>query len=119
MVSFRAHLGHSTRSWRQSYFAEQRTREIGVRVALGATSVSIVALVMRRGAKLLAAGLVLGLVAAAALGRTVASLLYAVSPTDTVTYAAVAAVVGAFELAACYLPARRAAAVDPLVALRE
>ena len=101
-----------------SYRVNQRTREIGIRVALGATSGGIVQLVMRYGLKLTAAGLLVGLVLAALLTRFVSSLFWGVSAVDVVTYSAVTLIFAATAMAACYLPARRAAGVDPMAALR-
>jgi putative ABC transport system permease protein len=101
-----------------AYSASQRVREIGVRVALGATTIQIVSLFMRRAAGLTAVGLVLGLGGATALSKYFTSLLFQTEPTDPATFATVAALVGAAALAASYLPARRASRVDPMVALR-
>jgi putative ABC transport system permease protein len=95
-----------------------RTRELGVRVALGASHDRIVALVVRRGMALIALGLATGLAGSLAAGRLLSSLLYGVSPLDPVTYAAVVGVVAAAGVVACWVPARRAARVDPLVAMR-
>ena len=96
----------------------QRTNEIGLRLALGALPGDVLRLVLRQGMALAVAGLALGLAGAIALGRFVAQLLYEVQPYDPVTLATVAAVLAVVALFACYLPARRAAHVDPLVALR-
>ncbi|HYL05795.1 MAG TPA: FtsX-like permease family protein, partial [Thermoanaerobaculia bacterium] len=101
-----------------AYSVEQRTQEIGVRMALGAEMGGILAMVLRQGLSLAASGLVLGLALAVVLRRVLASLLFGVSPTDPLTLAAVAAVLALVAAAACYLPARRAAAVAPAVALR-
>jgi predicted permease len=101
-----------------AYSVEQRTQEIGVRMALGAEMRGILAMVLRQGLGLAASGLVLGLGLAIVLRRVLASLLFGVSPTDPLTLAAVAAVLTLVAAAACYLPARRAAAVAPAVALR-
>jgi predicted permease len=97
---------------------EQRTREIGVRMALGAEVGGILAMVLRQGLGLAAAGLVLGLSLALALRRVLASLLFGVSPADPATFTGVAALLALVAAAACYLPARRAAAIAPAVALR-
>ena len=102
-----------------SYAVTSRTREIGVRVALGARTSSVVKLVISRGLRLIVAGLILGLIGAVSLSGFLESLLYEVSPTHWMTYAIVAllfAVVGTF--AAC-LPASRAARIDPVMALRQ
>ena len=96
----------------------QRTREIGVRVALGAQQHDVVRLVMQRGMLLIGTGLAIGSAAALALGRFMAGLLYGVTPTDPVTLLAVALFLAAVAILATYLPARRAARVDPMVALR-
>ena len=101
-----------------AYFVTQRTREIGVRIALGAQWQDVMTLIFRSGMSLVATGLTLGLAGAFALTRLMASLLFAVSPTDPVTFAAVALCVMVASVLACYIPARRAAKVDPLIALR-
>jgi predicted permease len=95
-----------------------RTREIGVRVALGAGRGEVVGMVMRQGALLAGAGVALGLAGARASAGVMARLLFGVGPADAVTFATVPAGLLAVALLACYLPARRAAAVDPMVALR-
>jgi putative ABC transport system permease protein len=96
----------------------QRTTEFGVRMALGATRGPVVRQVMGQGLALTAAGLVLGLAGATAFGRVMSAMLFGVSPADPVTLAGVTAVLFVAAAAACYLPARRATAVDPLTALR-
>jgi putative ABC transport system permease protein len=96
----------------------QRTREIGVRVALGAQDADVLRLVMHRGMLLTGTGLAIGFVAALALGRVLAGLLYGITPTDPVTLLTVALFLAAVALVATYLPARRAARLDPMVALR-
>ncbi len=96
----------------------QRTREIGIRVALGAEQRDVVGLVMQRGMRLTATGLAIGIAGALALGRVVAGLLYGVTPTDPATLLAVALFLAAVAMLATYLPARRAARVDPMLALR-
>jgi putative ABC transport system permease protein len=101
-----------------SYAVAQRTREIGLRMALGARRGDLVRLVAGRGARLIGFGLGAGTVFALALSRVMADLLYDVRATDPATFAAVALLLGAASLAACYLPARRACAVEPIVALR-
>ncbi|HUQ80501.1 MAG TPA: ABC transporter permease [Gemmatimonadaceae bacterium] len=101
-----------------SYVTSQRTREIGVRMALGATPSSVRVGVLRRGIGVSAAGLAIGLVAAVSLRRIATPLLYGITPTDPVTMAAVAAVLLTVGALATWLPARRAARLDPVRALR-
>ena len=101
-----------------SYAITRRTHELGIRVALGSSRWEIVALVLRQGMGLAAIGLGGGLVAALALTRLMAGLLYGVRPADPTTLVAVALLLGGIALLACYIPARRATAVDPVVALR-
>jgi len=102
-----------------SHLVAQGTHDIGVRMALGAERRRIIGMVMQRGFELTASGLALGLVGAALVTRVMASLLFGVSPTDWVTFLAVPFILAAVGLLACYLPARRATTVDPVVALRE
>ncbi|MDE3153879.1 MAG: ABC transporter permease [Acidobacteriota bacterium] len=102
-----------------AYSVAQRTREIGVRMALGADAHAIFRLVIGQGLALTAAGCLIGLAAALLLSRLVSSRLYGISPTDPATFATVAAVLLAAALGACYLPTRRATRVDPVVALRD
>jgi predicted permease len=101
-----------------SYAVTARTRELGIRIALGADAATVLALVLRRGLALTLSGLGAGVVAALAATRALKSLLYEVQPSDPATYAMLVAVLGAVALLASYLPARRATRVDPLVALR-
>jgi len=102
-----------------SYSARQRTREIGVRVALGANDRDVLRLILGQGMILAAIGIVLGLAASVALTRVVNSYLVGISSTDPVTFAGVAAVLVGVAAVASYLPARRASLVDPTRALRE
>jgi putative ABC transport system permease protein len=102
-----------------AYAVAQRTQEIGVRMALGAQRSQVVRLVVREGMELAAVGITVGLAAALALTRLMASLLYDVKPTDPSTYAVVAAALAATALAACCKPALQAAWVDPALALRQ
>lgn len=102
-----------------SYSVRQRTREIGVRIAFGAGRGEIVRLVLRQGMGVSAAGVVVGLVAALALTRVVESLLVGVSPTDPLTFAAIPALLLMVALVATLAPARRAASLDPVIALRD
>jgi putative ABC transport system permease protein len=101
-----------------SYSVTERVHEIGVRIALGAQPGDVLRLVVGHGMLIAGVGLLIGGVAAFFATRAMARLLFGVKPSDPLTYAAIATVLGFAALAACYLPARRATAVDPLVALR-
>jgi putative ABC transport system permease protein len=102
-----------------SFGVVQRTHEIGVRVALGARRANVLALIVGQGAGLALAGVVLGLAGALALSRGLRVLLYGVSPTDPLIFTSAAVLLAAAALLASYLPARRAAGVDPILALRQ
>jgi ABC-type antimicrobial peptide transport system permease subunit len=101
-----------------SFSVNQRTTEIGVRMALGASRSSVVRMIVRQGLSPVTVGLTLGVALALAMTRVVAQMLFAVEPTDPTTYAAVIAVLAAVAAIACLVPARRAAAIDPMRALR-
>ncbi len=101
-----------------AYSVSQRTREIGIRVALGAERRHVLSLVLTEGMFVVIGGLAIGLAASLTVTRFLASLLFGVSPTDPLTFASVAAVLGVVALLACYLPARRAMRIDPMRALR-
>jgi ABC-type antimicrobial peptide transport system permease subunit len=101
-----------------AYMVNQRTREIGIRIALGACAADIRRLILSRGAALATAGLVLGLLGAIAGTRALRQTLYGVTPTDPVSFAIGALALLAIALLACGAPARRAARVDPAVAMR-
>jgi ABC-type antimicrobial peptide transport system permease subunit len=102
-----------------SYLVTQSTRDIGVRVALGARPGDIVGMVVRQGLQLSAVGIVAGLAGAAALTRVMSSLLFGVSATDIATFSALPLLLAAVALAATAIPALRATRVDPIVALRD
>jgi ABC-type antimicrobial peptide transport system permease subunit len=101
-----------------AFSASRRTREIGIRVALGADESSVLRLMIRDGLRLASIGIVIGLVLAGLTTRLISSWLFDVSPLDGLTFAGMSAIFIVVAIVASYVPARRAAAVDPLVALR-
>jgi ABC-type antimicrobial peptide transport system permease subunit len=101
-----------------AYSVSRRTREIGVRVALGATYHDVVAMIVKQGLRTVFIGVAIGLVGSLALTRMMQSLLFGVTATDPLTFAGVVLLLVAVALLACYIPARRATKVDPVVALR-
>ena len=101
-----------------NYSVSTRTREIGIRMALGANRAEVLKMILKQGMFLAGTGVVIGLVVAFALTRMMTSLLYGVSATDQVTFIAISLLLALVALAACYIPARRATRVDPMVALR-
>ena len=101
-----------------SYSVAQRTREVGIRMALGAQRSQVLKMMLTQGMKLAAIGMVIGLAAAFALTRLLANLLYGVSSTDAVAFVGVSLLLGIVVLLACFIPASKAAKVDPMIALR-
>jgi ABC-type antimicrobial peptide transport system permease subunit len=101
-----------------AYSVQQRTAEIGIRMALGAQRSNVMRLVLKQGSKLALAGIALGVACAWGLTRWMTSLLFEVKPADAVTFFGVSILFSAVALASCYMPARRATRVDPMVALR-
>jgi predicted permease len=101
-----------------AFLVSRRKREMGVRMALGAQRSDVLLLILKEGARYAVVGIALGLTGAFLMARLLASLLYGISPTDSITYASVALLVALVTMLACYVPARRAANVDPMVALR-
>jgi ABC-type antimicrobial peptide transport system permease subunit len=101
-----------------SYVVAERTREIGVRMALGATSTQVRRMVVAQGSRVVAVGIAIGVLAALAATRALGSLLFGVAPMDPATFAAMSAVMIVIGLLASYLPARRASSIDPIESLR-
>jgi len=101
-----------------AYLVSQGTREIGIRMALGATQRGILGLVVRQGMALALSGVALGLIAAFALTRLMRSLLFGVNSTDPITFVAIALLLALVALIASYIPAHRAARIDPMISLR-
>jgi putative ABC transport system permease protein len=101
-----------------AYSVSRRTREIGVRVALGAASGDVLRLILGQGMRTILIGLAVGLAGSLALTRIVASLLFGITETDPLTFGVVVLMLIATALLACYIPARRAARIDPMTALR-
>jgi ABC-type antimicrobial peptide transport system permease subunit len=102
-----------------AYVVGQRSNEIGLRMAMGATPGHVLRLILRHGIALAAAGMALGFLGSLAGTRLMSSMLFEVTPSDPITYAGAALLLGAVVLAASYIPARRAAKLDPLIALRQ
>jgi putative ABC transport system permease protein len=101
-----------------SFSVSQRTHEIGIRMALGAGSINVLRMILQQGAVIVAAGLALGILLAMVMARLVGNFLAGVSPFDPLTYASVSVALTVVAMLACYIPARRATRVDPMVALR-
>ena len=102
----------------KAYVVARRTREIGIRMALGSTPADVLRLVLKEGLALTAAGLTIGFLVAVAIGRVVGSMLYEVNPFDPLVFGVAPVLLALAALAACYLPARRATKIAPIVALR-
>jgi len=101
-----------------SYSVAQRTRELGIRIALGAQRSDVLRLILRQGMAVVAAGVIFGVAASLGLTRLIASLLYGISANDPITFFLLSAALVLVAFIACWLPARRAARVDPVIALR-
>ena len=128
-ASFKLHVLRSATRWAAvlgaigtygvlAYAVARRTNEIGIRMALGAQRGDVLRLVMHRGVMLAVIGVVLGLAGAAGLSRSLTAMLYGLTPLDPTTYVAVASLLAVVTALASYLPARRAAQVDPMAAIR-
>jgi ABC-type antimicrobial peptide transport system permease subunit len=102
-----------------SYLVTERRREIGIRMALGANRGSVLGMVLGQGMLLAVAGVVIGVIGALVVNRVMTTLLFGVEPTDPVTIVGVVGAIGSVALLACYLPARRATLVDPMLVLRD
>ena len=101
-----------------SFSVSRRTRELGIRIALGARAGQVFGMVLKEGAMLVSIGVGFGLTLAVIASRLLASFLYGISSTDGITFAAIPVILALVSLLACYLPARRATNVDPIIALR-
>ena len=101
-----------------AYIVRQRTREFGIRIAVGATGGEVVSMTIREGMLLVTAGIAIGLILARVLTSALETLLFGISDTDAPTFIGVAVILSVVALCACYLPARRASRVDPVAALR-
>ena len=101
-----------------AYIVRQRTREFGIRIAVGATGGEVVSMTIREGMLLVTAGIAIGLILARVLTSALETLLFGISDTDAPTFIGVAVILSVVALSACYLPARRASRVDPVAALR-
>ena len=104
--------------WRSAYVVSQRPQEIGIRLALGAQKSSVLRMVVKQGMLLAGTGILIGLVVALLVARVMTALLYGISAADPLTFLGTAVLLFLISLAASYIPALRAAAVDPMVALR-
>lgn len=101
-----------------AYLVNQGTRELGIRIALGASQRNILGLVVRQGMVLAISGVTIGLAAAFLVTRLMRSLLFGVEATDPITFVGISLLLAAIALLACYIPAQRAARIDPLISLR-
>jgi ABC-type antimicrobial peptide transport system permease subunit len=101
-----------------AYTVAQRSREIGLRLALGATAHNVLWMMLRRGIQIVAVGLLIGLVGAAGMTQLLTAMLFQIKPNDGITYASVVALLGVMSALAIYLPTRRSSKIEPLIALR-